>query len=238
MIIRRDDDRLLFIRQPDHATLAGEIMSRWRLGGLPDHPRRAAILSATRDHDTGWIEEDASPPVSAQGEPLDFVAVDLSVKQRTWPRATARLAPASPYVAALVAQHALTIYESQRGQPAWQHFFDTMGGIRDALLRDAKQHADDLAADYRFVRTGDLLSLTFCNGWSAPLAGIGYDAILRGITLEITPDPFAGVRIPLSVPARALPIRSYQSETELREALERAPVVLVEGDAIGVPPPR
>jgi hypothetical protein len=233
VIIRRASDRLLFITQPDHAALAAHIMAHWR--GLRDHPRRDAILAATEHHDDGWREEDQTMHVSDGGEPLDFIAVPPAVKQRIWPRAAERLAThISPYVAALVAEHALTVHAPLRDNPEWQRFFATMERARDGLLQRG-EHGDRrrFEEDYAFVRTGDQLSLIFCNGWTAPLAGIGYRAILNGITLEITPDPFDGARVPLAVPARSLAAREYSSADDLRAACADAPSLVLDGRAIG-----
>ena len=76
--------------------------------------------------------------------------------------------------------------------------------------------------------------MIFCNGWTAPLTGIGYKAILSGITLQITPDPFAGARVPLEVTARSLPATRYGSTADLRAAFEAAPTVRLAGEAVGV----
>jgi len=234
VIIRAATDRLLFITQPDHAALAAAIMAYWRLGGLPHHPRRDTILAATRLHDDGWREEDAELHVNERGEPLDFIAVPAAVKHRIWPRATERLAATSPYLAALVAQHALTVHAPLRQNPEWQRFFTTMERMRDALLgRCTTEEASALQDDYPFLRTGDQLSLIFCNGWTAPLSGVGYRAILNGITLEITPDPFDGRRVPLKVPARSIPQQTYASAADLRGALADAAVLQLEGEAFG-----
>jgi Protein of unknown function (DUF3891) len=234
VLIQRRGDEVLFIRQQDHAALAAEIMSRWELGGLADHPRRAAILTATRHHDDGWQEEDEEMHVSGSGEPLDFVSVPPAVKQRIWPRAAGRLATASPYVAALVAQHAMTVHAPLRQDPAWQGFFVKMERTRDALLAQTTPEESAAAAeDYRFVRIGDQLSLIFCNGWTTPMSGSGYKAILESGSLEISPDPFGGLPLRMQVEARSLPDRSYVSNSDLRAAYASAPVVLLEGTAVG-----
>ena len=222
------------ITQGDHAALAGRIMRAWQLGGLPDHPRREAILTATDHHDNGWLEEDTELHVSDSGEPLDFIAVTPQVKQRIWPRAAERWGERSPYVAALIAQHALTVHSTLAQDPAWSSFFRLMTRTRDELAARSGVAPEDLAADYPFVRTGDQLSLIFCNGWTAPLTGIGYKAILNGITLQISPDPFAGARIPLEVTARSLPSAPYASAADLRAALAAGPTVRLAGEAVGV----
>jgi Protein of unknown function (DUF3891) len=234
VIIRHAKDQLHLITQGDHAALAGRIMRAWTLGGLPDHPQRDLILSATDDHDNGWREEDAELHVSEAGDPLDFVAVPAYVKQRIWPRGTDRWAARSPYVAALIAQHALTVYATLAEDPAWAGFFRLMTRTRDELIARSGVGPHDLAGDYPFVRTGDQLSLIFCNGWDAPLTGIGYKAILSGTTLQITPDPFAGARVPLAVTARSLPATRYGSAADLRAAIAAAPTVRLAGEAVGV----
>ena len=174
--------------------------------------------------------------VSGSGEPLDFIAVPPAVKHRIWPRATERLATQiSPYVAALVAQHALSVHAPLRDDPEWRHFFATMERTRDELRDRASERGDrsQFDDDYAFVRTGDQLSLIFCNGWTAPLAGIGYRAILNGITLDITPDPFDGARVALAIPARSLTTREYTSAGDLRAAYAEAPAMVLEGQAVG-----
>ncbi len=235
MIIQRGTTDLLLITQPDHAGLAAGLMARWELGGLPDHPRRAEILAATREHDHGWIEEDALTHVAPDGQPLDFITVPPDVKRRLWPRALERVARTDPYVAALVAQHALTVNAPARQEDGWPAFFDVMTRARDAkLARVPRVNVVDLEGDYPFVRIGDHLSLIFCNGWREPLSGAGYRAILKGATLEISPDPFGGATVPLSVPARSIPARRYRSAADLRQAFAAAPVRPLEGQAVGV----
>jgi Protein of unknown function (DUF3891) len=237
VLIQRRGDSLLFIPQRTHAALAATLMAHWRFGGLPDNPRRGAILTATREHDAGWAEEDAELHVGDNGEPLDFVAVPPHVKQRIWPRAAERVAGAtSPYVAALVAQHALTVHAPLRQQPAWRDFFARMERLRDGYLsRASPAEAAAARADYAFVRIGDQLSLIFCNGWTTPMSGTGFSAALEGSTLRITPDPFGGQRIPMQVEARILPARPYGSSADLRETYEKARPTILDGEAAGTP---
>ena len=91
MIIRTENSGLVFIRQPDHAAAAAELMAAWTLDGLPGNPRRDSILSAIRSHDDGWVEEDDEMTVNEDGTPVDFIAVPFEVKTRVWPRCVDRL---------------------------------------------------------------------------------------------------------------------------------------------------
>ena len=232
MIIRSSGSSQLFITQPDHAELAATIMGAWRGDGLETHRRRQVILRAIRDHDCGWIEEDAATIVDREGRPLDFMSAPIEVKHRIWPRAVATVEPRDRYEAALIAQHALTVHAQHRADAVWRPFFDALEAARTRMLGGPAD--DDFERDYRFVRIGDLLSLVFCNGWPEPheLPG-GGRTILKDATLEVAPDPFGGAHVPLRVAARRVPSRAYASATELRAVVESAPVETVEGWAVG-----
>ena len=235
MIIRKEKDALLFVTQPDHAALAAEIMGQWRGHSLVDHPRRQEILRAVHEHDNGWIEEDRETHVDHDGVPLDFISVPAEVKHRIWPRAVGRIAAERGYEAALIAQHALTVHQTQRAEPSWRAFFDTMSRLRaNCLAGQPRLARGRFLADYRFVRIGDLLSLVFCNGWSEPHdLPDGRRTILMGPTLRVSPDPFGGASVALRVPARRVPARRYASTDALRAALEAAPFETLEGQVTG-----
>jgi hypothetical protein len=232
VIIRRESTSLLFIAQQDHAALSAAIMAEWQLDGLPHHPHRDRILLATREHDNGWLEEDAMTHVDQDGEPLDFISVPPTVKQRIWPRAASRVAELDPYAGALVAQHALALHGQQRTEPAWRPFLSQMERLQaDLLARCPPGASGTLQDDYRFVQAGDQLSLVFCNGWTAPFPRPGGRILLQGGTLTVTPDPFAGRRVPLTIAARRLPAQTFTSGRDLRAALDAAPVEWIEGAA-------
>jgi hypothetical protein len=207
MIVRHLGTDLLLITQPDHAALAARIMEAWRAGGFPDRPTRARVLDATRQHDLGWQPVDAEPAIDPDsGLPYEFTNAPLDVRQQLWPRAIDQLAARDPYVAALVAQHALTVYRRFAPTPGWDTFFPAIERRRDDLFADlatakpspantakpsqadtAKPSADGAPApsfdsflqDYVIVGLGDLFSLIFCNGWTDPYLQEDYRAILH-----------------------------------------------------------
>lgn len=235
MIVRSAEYETLLITQPDHAALAATIVSAWRRDGLPESPRRDEIVTAAREHDNGWEDEDREPIVDqATGQILDFVAAPLEVRQRIWPRAVERLRR-TPYAAALVAEHALTVYDRSRTDPAWSQFFSGLEHSRENLLGDCPgATADGLRRDYFFVNAGDLASLTFCCGWTAPQRTGSYTMKLDDDRLLIAPDPFAGEEVPLTVTARRLPRRPVRSLEDARDLFMRAGTLTVTGRAVGV----
>ena len=223
MIIRKRGEKMLFITQPDHAHLSRRVMEH--CVELATHPRREWILLAIGEHDNGWREADEAPPIDpSSGAPLDFVNAPAAVRQGVWPRGVARLA-ADPWAAALVANHAVTVYERFRAHSVWTEFFPRMEAVRDDLLLKAGGRIDDLLADYRFVRLGDLISLMFCTGWTEDQQFDEWTVSRDGDVVQVTPNPFGGDPIELQIDARRLPVRTYRDSAELSEALMAAEIV-------------
>jgi hypothetical protein len=239
MILRATADGLLCITQPDHAALAAALAEAWAADGLPDRPTRPAVIAATRQHDCGWRDEDAAPLFdAASGLPFDFVKAPLEVRQRLWPRAVDALAGDDAYVAALVAQHALTVYRRHQHDPDWRAFFPQLEARRDDLFASVVAQAgrlDHFLQDYTILGLCDLFSLVFCHAWPEPYSMEGYRAILQADCLTISPDPFAGAAVPLRVEARRLPAGPFPSAGALQAAWEAAPLVTITGFAAGAP---
>ena len=210
-------------------------MREWQQPALRRSPRRDAILLAVAAHDNGWAETDAAPVLDpASGSILDFVAIPVVMRQEVWPRAVSRLGSV-PYAAALVAQHAVHVYGRFRADPAWGPFFTTMEQMRDAELRHAAPATlDDLLADYQFVRTGDLISLAFCNDWRDPQHdGFGRTVRFDGSRVTVSPDPFDGRRLDIQITGRRLETTVFPSAAAAKDALDRAPVVTIAAEVTG-----
>jgi hypothetical protein len=219
------------IRQPDHAQLAGAIMAR--SVALADHPRRASILHAVAEHDNGWIEEDRVPVWNpADGGVFDFISAPDELRQRVWPRGVMRLA-GDPWSAALVAQHAETIYERCRPDSAWAAFFAEIDRLRGVMLGVSGLSMADLVADYVSVRLGDLISLAFCAGWTDEQRFDRWSVLRTGERVVVSPDIFGGEVVPMRVAARELPKRAFQSETELEAAWVESRTTTLIGEVAG-----
>jgi hypothetical protein len=230
VIVRSHPDRLHLITQPDHARLAGRIMER--CVSLGSHTRRDVILYAIQEHDNGWSEEDASPSVNAStGDIVDFVNAPADVRQRVWTRGVARLAD-DPWAAALVAQHAIVIYDRFHADAAWAAFFDAMRSARDSMIPPSGRTVNELLADYEFVRLADLTSLTFCTGWTGEQRFGNWVVRLSG-TRVLTPDMFGGAEIAIEIAAKEIANRQFRSDDELRDALNHAPTRTLTGTVVG-----
>ena len=200
---------------------------------LAARPRRDAILHAIAEHDNGWAEEDAAPTVNpTSGTVVDFVSAPLSVRHAVWRRGVARLAD-NPWAAALVAQHALTVYDRFRSEAEWTAFFAEMEAARGAMLRASRMPLDDLVADYAFVRLADLISLTFCTGWTDEHRFADWTVQLSGTRVVVTPDAFGGMRIPIEIKAREIRNQAFRLDAELHDALSEANTTTLRGEVAG-----
>jgi hypothetical protein len=234
VIVRDEGDALVLITQADHAALAAALLEQWHADGLPQHPQHARIVEATRLHDVGWEAEDAAPRVNpVTGHPFDFITMPAPFRQAVWPRALDLLAD-TPFEAALVAQHALTIYRRYDGDADWQPFFAELMARRDALFRQCEATMPGAALPaflqaYAWLSIADLLSLVACNGWTDAFDADQYRARLDGNRLEVTPDPFGGREIAWQVAGRRLERRRYASDDDLRDAYARAQTTWTSG---------
>jgi hypothetical protein len=239
MIVREDGASFLLITQPDHARLARDIVSAIRTEPALDTAARETVLFATLEHDNGWLEVDAEPTIdSASGRPCDFINGPAHVKHELWPRGIRRVAHTDPRAAALVAEHALTVYHYRAAEPEWRSFFGPITALRDDLLRQVMAidgpARQAFAEQYRCVRLGDVFSLQFCNGWTDLHETFGYRATLERNVLTIEPDPFAGATISLRVLARRIEARRYASDADLRAAMAESVPEILEGAVRGV----
>lgn len=235
VIVRPAPDGVQLITQPDHAHLARSIMERCVT--LCGRPRQDAILRAIGEHDNGWAEEDAAPLVDpATGRVVDFVSAPLSVRHAVWPRGVSRLAD-DPWAAALVAQHALTVYDRFRRDAEWVSFFSGMEEARGAMLRASGGRLADLLADYAFVRLADLISLTFCTGWMDEQRFADWSVQLYGARVVVTPDVFGGAEVPIEIEAVELRDRAFRSSEELWDALKDADTTTLRGEVAGTTGP-
>lgn len=223
MIIRPNGAQRVAITQPDHAALASRIMRAWRADDLPGSPRRDDILLAIAEHDNGWQEVDEALIVDpADGSIRDFMTVPDEIKRGVWTRAVGRLLSA-PYAAALVAQHAAYVYSRYRGNPAWAAFFVEMERSRDQLLGQSGQSMETLLADYLFVRVGDLISLVFCTRTIMQAPEFGYALRLDGETVFVTPDPFGGAEVPISIDGREVDGTAFARRVTVTGILQGEP---------------
>jgi len=223
MIVVEEGESLLLITQPDHARFAGELLALWQPQGLPEHPRREELLFAIREHDNGWREADAAPRVdSARGRPHDFVSFPLTSRLEVWQRGSDRHSVDHPYPTLLITRHALELHRDLRHEVGWDEFLKGLEERQAELLDQSGLQGSEVAADYRYLAMADVLSLTACNGWTAPAEKWGLQWRYEDNVLYLAPFPLAG-STSFRVPARRIPNRPYSGDADLGSELAAAP---------------
>jgi Protein of unknown function (DUF3891) len=232
VIVRRGDGVLHLITQPDHAALARRIMACWP--SLSTSERRRDILTAIEHHDRGWRDSDAAPTVEpSTGQIRDFVHAPLEVRQGVWPVSVALLA-AAPWAAALVAHHAISVYDRYRSDAAWQEFFPRMTALRDEHLARSGGDLPSLVRDYIYVRLGDLLSLTFCTAAATPIQLGPWTIRRHGGRLHVDPNPFV-LDVPFAIEAQEIADVAYVDDAALRAAIAAGRSRALEGVMVVTP---
>lgn len=216
MIVVPRGGELLLVTQDDHARLAAQILELRFLGDFREHPRRAEILFAVREHDNGWREADAVPRVDAGGRPLDFRDGPLALREEVWVRGIERHAASRPYAARLIAEHGMAVHRNREGA-AWRELLGRLGVLRRALDERLGGDAAAVAADYRFLEWADAVALAAAGVWTSFESEAGRGQVRDG-AICLYPFPFAGPTT-FSMACRRVPDRAYSSASDLAETL-------------------
>ncbi len=222
MIVVPAGSSWLFVTQPDHAHFAGELLSLWRAGGLPAHPRREDLLFAAREHDNGWREADAAPRWDAgRGRPHDFLSLPSRDRIELWERGVCRFAADRPYAALLIARHARNLFQGRRGEEEWDAFLDFAADFERGLREETGVPEESVEADYRLIDLTDLISLAACNRWREPAERQGTRIEPGDGALGLDPFPLAGATT-FRIPCRRVPARAFSGDADLGGELASA----------------
>jgi hypothetical protein len=132
-----------------------------------------------------------------------------------------------------VAEHAIFVYSAHGDLPDWRPFFTELEERRTRLLARAGETLETLKQDYPFLGVADLLSLSFCHGWTEPKARFGRSVHCEAAAVVMKPSWLPAAPVPVRVRARVVPNRAFASREAARQALSAAPVEFLTGVARG-----
>jgi hypothetical protein len=178
VIVREDGDRLVIVRQADHARLSGRIAAAW--GRSPwEAPRPLpAVTVGARVHDDAWLMWDDAPEVR-DGRPLGFHEVDRVKTVSMYSAGVTAAVALDPYAGLLTSLHYSGFFTSHWGwQPfstpdrfpepqsmALRLFLQDERQRQDVLRRGLNLGRDDeavLEANYKWLQLWDRISLDIC----------------------------------------------------------------------------
>jgi hypothetical protein len=223
LIVAEVADGYELVTQGDHAALAAELLALLRLPALVDHPRRALLLRACREHDRGWRGADAAPRVDPDsGRPVDFRSIDDDLRREIWGRSSHEAPPGeAAYVRLLLVLHALYLHRDRSGLNGWDDWLETLRLVRAELLDACGLDPARADADHAWLALADAWSLALCERRVQTVRQGGFEATTDGSSLRLDPFPLAG-RTTFTYPCRHLPQSTFATDRELGRALATA----------------
>jgi hypothetical protein len=191
MIVSRQGDQLVLVRQVDHSMLSGWLAATWGAGPW-EHPEPyTSCVVGARMHDVIWVPWDESLPRRADGVPYNFNEVQRHVILPYQKRGIDSVEALDPYAGLLVSLHFSGFYHSHWG---WEfgsvepedaelveaHVRDELERQRDLRRRLGLGAADErrLECNYKWLQMWDRISRDLCL--------LGFDA---GYDVEQPPVP-------------------------------------------------
>jgi hypothetical protein len=250
MILQPRGDRLLIIRQTDHAALAGEFARHWGNDVFTLPEPQESLRIAAEHHDDGWLFREAASHLDpATRRPYQFTDLPVADHLGFYRQGVASVLKRDGYAGLLVCMHLAGIYQRRLDHatedgPTLRRI---LGELKDQqrMLREelhtigfAPRALQDgpLLANYRLLQIFDCLSLYFCTAPPRPvvLGPVPLDSRGRETEIALTPDeghtvvlnpyPFDVPELRVGVPAAVVEDRPYHDDDNFRAALAAAPV--------------
>ncbi len=165
MLKTRRRSQVWLITQPAHAELAGRMAAHWgnqefarpgRFAASEDAERlRREVVLAVAEHDNGWWEWEADPPLSeADGLPQGLAEVlrDPAAGMERWRLGVPRLASRHPYASLLIGDHAAWLYAAQFDPNPPPEFVHPLQRTRSAYPKELEAEARRFLADVRTMQ--------------------------------------------------------------------------------------
>ena len=198
MIVRTEGDRLVIVRQADHANLSGLLAAAWgRDPWVAAQPFPDVVLGA-RLHDVAWEPFDTAPEFEG-GRPLGFGEVDRVTTSTLYTAGAEAVAALNPYAGLMVSLHYSGFFHSHWGwapfstpdrfperQAAALRRFLAGEARRQRELRSGFDHGARgerrLEVNYKWLQVWDRISLDLCRQSAVepwvieyPAVPVGYD---------------------------------------------------------------
>jgi Protein of unknown function (DUF3891) len=215
-----------------HALLAAQIAGNWH---TPDDTARLVDTIAAIAHHDDLEREWHGDNLTKAGAPFDFTLDDSLSVPALYQHVEDALYRGRR-VALLVSMHMSFLNEGRRGQmPELDQFLDKQIELQTGWRKSLKLSKSDAEKAYAMMQCCDRLSLILCQRQlpererfleiSKGPSGDRYDVLLRGDnTVLVKPWPFQAKKITVRVDASYLTQMEFESNKELVEALQQAPI--------------
>ncbi|BAY98658.1 hypothetical protein NIES37_26100 [Tolypothrix tenuis PCC 7101] len=236
MIVNATQNGWEVIYHRAHALLAAQLAGQWRRKNAP--VRLYETLAAISHHDDlekEW-EEDI---LTESGAPLDFtLSTETDVKKIANLVKNARYR--GRWVALLISKHMSRLHGAKRGEsPELDKFLDEQLQNQELWRKELGIDKQEVDAAYAFMQWCDRLSLILCQQelpaderWLEISKGPEdqrYDIMQRSDNLvSVNPWPFEDEKFTVNIEACDLSQLKFKSSAELSQALQEAPIKILE----------
>jgi len=232
MIVNQSETGWEIIYHRAHALLAADIGGEWHQEDLPQRLiETVAAISHHDDLESEWEGNHLTPA----GTPLNFT-LDKTTDLKKLIEFTKNARYRGRWVALLISMHMSFLNEAKRGQsPQMDSYLDEQLVNQEKWREELQISKDEAASAYAFFEWCDRFSLILCcqelpEGERDLEIGTGpdgkhYNVKLRGDrTLSVTPWPFKKDKFTVSIEACDLHQVQFQTNDELTQALQAAPI--------------
>jgi hypothetical protein len=236
MIVNLVEDGWNIIYHRAHALLAAQLAGQWRKADSP--VRLYETIAAISHHDDLEREWEGNQLTEA-GAPLDFTLdTESSIEKLRGQITSARYR--GRWVTLLTSMHLSVLNQTKRGESKeWNKFLDEQVKLQEKFRKELGIEQDEVDRAYQFMHWCDRLSLILAQQ-GVPVAeraleitsgidGQRYDVReLPDGKVTVEPWPFEADQFTVNVEACHLSELKYDSNDVLIEALQTAPIKILE----------
>ena len=237
MIANQHENGWEIIYHRAHALLAAQIAGNWN---KKDRPQRIIETVAAISHHDDLEKEWEGNHLTPAGTPLDFTLATKTGDIKNLKEFTDNARYRGRWVAMLISMHMSFLNEGKRGEsPELDSFLDEQLENQAKWRKELKITKKEAEAAYAFFQWCDRLSLILCNreipaGERALEIGTGPDGDRYDIkqesdgSIRVIPWPFEEKQFTVNVEACYLNQVKFENNAELTEALQQAPIKVLE----------
>ncbi|WP_169742713.1 DUF3891 family protein [Muricoccus aerilatus] len=233
----------LFIPQPAHALLAGQMMAAWGAPGFarPDPPTE--VILAAGQHDLAWMAWEAAPTLDpGTGRPYQFTDFGAAIHAPRWAAAVEMARAAwGLWPALLISRHGTLIYtryanparDTAEDKAAAARYLEEQGALQRAWAAALAAPPEKVDRNAALVAVADAISLTLCFARPGPAGEAPMeDGTLAPLTLAkrgaaqwtLSPWPFREGSLTLRCEVIRLPAETrWTDEATMHRDLRTAP---------------
>lgn len=249
MLYRTTTQGRIWITQPTHAWVAGQLARAWGNDTFGSFDPWEEVCLGAEQHDIGWSPWEAAPTLNPQtGYPHNFTELATQVHIDMWSKAKHLAMPFGRYATLLVSLHGTGLYErftnwqnSPESTQIVQSFLQQESEFQQQLTAELQNDPDyaayatteAIAYNRQLVALWDLLSLILCMGLEQERQIEHVPTPTGEVTLTLTPVennptqikvepwPFRAKVVPLVWEGRILR-ETYTQEEAMRTQLKQA----------------